>query len=207
MPDDMPHDIDCSRGPHCECDPPEADEYDEPNDGYDPDVIYELAANIEMAKAFQPSRASEIAAQLAAARLAEDACINPNDCCGWCQADETEKNVRQRMAELAAQDIDTSNVPDYEPASPRYAVAYWLASLIGALTSAELGASDCLDDADELIGELRNCGLDIVRMDTDVVRDWRQGVCFDPECRGGWIWVDIDDGETIRQRCPRCEAS
>lgn len=39
-------------------------------------------------------------------------------------------------------------------------------------------------------------------------RDWRNGECFDPECRGGWIWVDIDDdGESIRQRCPQCEAA
>lgn len=29
--------------------------------------------------------------------------------------------------------------------------------------------------------------------------------CSQPGCRDGWVWVDIDDDEHIKQRCPACE--
>ena len=58
-------------------------------------------------------------------------------------------------------------VPEhYEPASPRYAVAYWLAAMQSELLCAELAAADCMDDADDLIADLATVGLTIVRKAT-----------------------------------------
>ena len=38
----MKHDIDCGKGAHCQCDPPEPDPNDPIDDGYDPDLIFDF---------------------------------------------------------------------------------------------------------------------------------------------------------------------
>ena len=48
----MKHQPDCTKGPHCECDPPEPDPNDPIDDGYDPDLVYEMAANRAMGRRF-----------------------------------------------------------------------------------------------------------------------------------------------------------
>lgn len=50
----MPHRPDCSRGSHCECEPPDPDPNDPIDDGYDFDAIYEREANAEMMANLRP---------------------------------------------------------------------------------------------------------------------------------------------------------
>ena len=138
----MPHRPDCGRGPHCECDPPDEDEYDEPNDGYDHDAIYEMVANAELMKRQHEHGMTPVALDQYLRSEAEQAVIS----------------------ETRAKGIV---VPEhYEPASPRYAIAYWLAAMQSELLCAELAAADCMDDADDLIADLAAVGLTIVRTAT-----------------------------------------
>lgn len=52
---DMPHRSGCTRGPYCDCDPPEPDPNDPLDDGYDFDAIYERVANAELLANLRPA--------------------------------------------------------------------------------------------------------------------------------------------------------
>lgn len=154
---------------------------------------------------------SQKAAQVSLAHLAEEyGCINENDCCGYCPDGHQAAELHRKTAELEARRLMEEQgvaVPTvYEQAPPAYAIAYWLAGLQSELLGANLEPSDCMDDARDLMLDLTRAGLVVVPF-AHVIKHWRDQLpCFEPGCRGGWIWVDIDDdGESVRQRCPRCE--